>query len=325
MNRGIIYPGQIPLEVDLLYAQQQAMVGLSKLAAAIFGTSTVFNGLAVTQTTVASMNVQVAPGEIYQIANLEGTAYSSIAADTTHTILKQGINLDNTLLALTAPGTVGFSVNYLIQATFTETDSVSVVLPYYNASNPATAYSGPANSGAAQNTRRLGTVTLTAKAGVAATTGTQTTPAPDSGYVGISVVTVAYGAATVVNANISAYSSAPGLGLTYPTLSNGFGVSIGSSGWQKLPSGLILQWGSYGATTGALVSGVSENASISVTFPLTFPNACYSVAATPQDVSGAALQELTAVNAITTSGFGALLSCKQASSAMTAKYIAIGN
>ena len=266
MNRGIIYPGQVPLETDLLYAQQQAMVGLSKLAAAVLGTSTLTNGLAVTQTGVASMNVQVAPGEIYAMANLEATAYSSLALDATHTVLKQGVLLDAALLALTAPGTAGFSVNYLIQATFAEVDGTPVTLPYYNASNPSTAYSGPANAGTAQNTRRLGSVVLSAKAGTAATTGSQTTPAPDSGYVGIAVVTVANGAVTVVNGNISVYASIPTLPYNLNQIANGLGSSLSGSGYQKLPSGLIIQWG----------TGVATSAGAAFTFPLTFPTVCYS-------------------------------------------------
>jgi hypothetical protein len=113
------------------------------------------------------------------------------------------------LLSCAAPGTAGFSVNYLIEATFAESDSAPVVLPYYNASNPATAYSGPANAGTTNNTKRQGIVTLVAKVGTAATTGTQTTPAPDAGYVGLAVVTVANGAASITNSNISAYFAAP--------------------------------------------------------------------------------------------------------------------
>jgi hypothetical protein len=209
MDRGIIYPGAVPLETDLLFAQKASMVGLAKLAAAILGTATMVNGFATTQTTVPSLAVSVAAGEIYQLANIDGTAYSSIAADTTHQILKQGVALDATTLAITPPGTVGFSINYLIEATFAEVDGTPVVLPYYNASNPSTAYSGPANAGTTNNTRRAGTVVLTAKAGTAATTGSQTTPAPDANNVGLYVVTVANGAASVLNANISPYSGSP--------------------------------------------------------------------------------------------------------------------
>lgn len=209
MDRVINYPGQVPLETDLLKTNQFTMIGLAKLAAAILGTATCVNGFATTQTVVPSMAVLVAPGEIYSLQNLEASAMSSLPQDLTHSILKQGISLDARSIAVAAPGTAGFSINYLIQASYQDSDSGSTVLPYYNASNPSVAYSGPANSGAAQPTSRAGVVVISAKAGAAATTGTQTTPAPDAGYVGLYVVTVANGASTVVNANISAYNLAP--------------------------------------------------------------------------------------------------------------------
>ena len=209
MDRQIVYPGAIPLETDLLNTNKNAMIGLSKLAAAILGTSTFLNGLACTPTGPASLQVYVAPGEIYSLQNIDGTAYSSIAADTTHAILKQGISLDQLTLSCPAPVTAGQSVNYLIQVAYQDTDSVAVVLPYYNSSNPAQAYAGPANSGATQNTVRKGVCAVSAKAGVAATTGTQTTPAPDAGYIGAFVVTVAYGQTQITAPNISAYAGAP--------------------------------------------------------------------------------------------------------------------
>lgn len=103
----------------------------------------------------------------------------------------------------------GQSINYLIEAQFQEVDSIPVVLNYYNASNPAVPFSGPGNTGAPQNTQRKGTVVVQAKAGTAATTGTQTTPAPDAGFVGLYVVTVANGQSSVTAANISTLSTAP--------------------------------------------------------------------------------------------------------------------
>lgn len=209
MDRQIVYPGAIPLETDLLNTNKNAMIGLSKLAAAILGTSTFLNGLACTPTGPASLQVYVAPGEIYSLQNIDGTAYSSIAADTTHAILKQGISLDQLTLSCPAPVTAGQSVNYLIQVAYQDTDSGAVVLPYYNSSNPAQAYAGPANSGATQNTVRKGVCAVSAKAGVAATTGTQTTPAPDAGYIGAFVVTVAYGQTQITAPNISTYAGAP--------------------------------------------------------------------------------------------------------------------
>jgi hypothetical protein len=211
MDRSIIYPGQVPIETDLLKTNQNAMVGLAKLSEAVFGTAGVVVGFGTTQTVVPSMAVFVAPGEIYSLQNLESTAFSSLPQDLTHSIVKQGIALDAATLAVAAPATAGFSINYLVQVAYQDVDAGTAALPYYNASNPSVAYSGPANSGAAQPTQRQGAAVVSIKAGVAATTGTQTTPAPDSGKLGVFVVTVASGATTVVNANISRYASASSL------------------------------------------------------------------------------------------------------------------
>ena len=46
-----------------------------------------------------------------------------------------------------------------------------------------------------------------------------------------------------------------------------FGSSLSNSGYQKLPSGLIIQWGSLS----------TSNTNGTVTFPTAFPNACFSV------------------------------------------------
>lgn len=209
MDRQIVYAGAIPLETDLLNTNKYTMIGLAKLASAIMGSSTYVRGLSCTPSSPASMIVNVSAGEIYSLQNVDGTAYSSLAADTTHSVLKQGIVMDSTAFTLTAPGTSGYSINYLIQATYNDTDSGATVLPYYNASNPSVAWSGPNNSGTAQNTVRSGVCTLSLKAGVAATTGTQVTPTPDTGFTGLYVVTVAQGATTVTASNISIYANAP--------------------------------------------------------------------------------------------------------------------
>jgi hypothetical protein len=140
---------------------------------------------------------------------VDGTAYSSIAADTTHQIVKQGILLDSSTLSCPAPGTTGQSINYLIEVAYQDLDVNPVVLPYYNASNPSQAYSGPSNSGVAQNTSRRGVAVIQVKAGASATTGSQVTPAPDAGFVGLYVVTVAFGQTTITSGNISQYSGAP--------------------------------------------------------------------------------------------------------------------
>ncbi|QMV32424.1 hypothetical protein 8G_00030 [Ralstonia phage Hyacinthe] len=208
-DRVTTWPGAIPQELDIMRNGKYAMMGIAKLAAAMLGTSTVVNGLTASPTSPAGLTINVGPGEIYSLVNVDATAQSSLAADTTHSIMKSGILMDAVNLSCPAPGTVGQSINYLIQATYQDQDTDLTALPYYNASNPTQAWSGPNNSGTAQATTRKGIVVLSAKAGVAATTGSQTTPAADSGYTGLWVVTVANGQTTITAPNIVQATNAP--------------------------------------------------------------------------------------------------------------------
>lgn len=326
MDRSIVYAGSIPQDLDILYPQRAAMIALGSLAQAVLGSGTVVDGLTVAQAAVPALTVVVAPGSIHSLGNVDATAYGSLAADTTHSIVKQGVLLDAVTVPITPPGTVGYSQVFLIEAQYQEIDAAAVVLPYYNASNPSVPYSGPANAGTPQYTRRLGKVVIQVKAGTAATTGTQITPSVDAGWTALAAVTVANGATTILNAAIAAVRTAALDPYKFPALSNGFGSSIGSSGWQKLPSGLIIQWGGFGGTTGSLGGGVAEAAGIAVTFPIAFPTAARRVVVSVDDVSGTCLQETAWISSgPSTTGFGAGLSCKQASTAMTGSYFAIGN
>lgn len=336
MRRVITQIGQSIYEWLFTRQAQDNMVALGKLTAAVLGTTTVFNGLAVTPTAPASLQVNVGPGEIYALSALEGTTYGTLAADTTHQIMKQGIQLDAVLLTCAAPPTAGQSINYLIQASFAEQDlsvdptngSSPVVLQFYNADNPTQPWNGPNNTGQTSNTFRQGSVVVSAKAGIAATTGSQVTPAPDAGYVGVMVVTVANGQTTIVSGNITTYTGAPAIterlgdklgpasvvtSVSDPTFANstsnpastswvrgamaaiataaGFQSSFGTNSYIKLPSwlgGAVYQWGS--GTSNA--SGI-----LTVTFPLPFPNACRSIGSNAVASSGGVS---TRVNALAT-------------------------
>lgn len=185
------------------------MVGLAKLSSAVLGANTLAHGFACTPNSPAALNVLVGLGEIYALAPVDATAYGVLPADTTDTILKQGIQLATTTLSCPAPTTTGFSINYLIEASYQDSDTTQVVLPYFNSANVSQPLNGPGGLGGSNATERQGIVILTAKAGTAATTGTQTTPTPDSGYIGLWVVTVAFGASTITAGNISQYPGAP--------------------------------------------------------------------------------------------------------------------
>lgn len=203
MDRPIVYPSEVLTDGILLTSEQNTMVALGYALQAALGTSTLVDGLALTPTTVASMTLNIGPGSIIAFSTLEATAYGSLSADTVDSIVKMGVNTTTTQVTLTAPITAGQSINYLIEATFAESDDTTLVLPYYNASNPAIPYNGPANAGTSQNTRRKQRCSLQLKAGTAATTGTQTTPAVDGGWVGLYAVTVNYGQSTITTANLA--------------------------------------------------------------------------------------------------------------------------
>ena len=82
--------------------------------------------------------------------------------------------------------------------------------------------------------------------------------------------------------------------------------SMSTNGWQRLPSGLIMQWGS-----------VSSHSSATITFPIPFTTACFSVVATGVDTP--TVTRIAAVSSITVNSF--LLSLSATGSA---NWIAIG-
>lgn len=72
--------------------------------------------------------------------------------------------------------------------------------------------------------------------------------------------------------------------------------SLSASGWQKLPSGLIIQWGS---SSSSVANGVSAN----ITFPITFPTAC---------VMGHAIEKSTSL-----AGYSAAFGCTFTTTTLT--------
>ncbi len=218
LNRLITQIGQSIYEWFFTKPAQDNMVALGKLAAAVLGTSPLANGLPCTPTSPASLQVSIGAGEVYALAALEATAYGTLPADTTHQIVKQGVSLDPVLVSCAPPPTSGQAINYLIQVQYQDLDvsldpttgnAAPVVLQFYNSSNPSQPWQGPNNSGQTSSTFRKGVVAIQAKAGIAASTGSQVTPAPDTGWIGLWVVTVANGQASITAGNIAQYAGAP--------------------------------------------------------------------------------------------------------------------
>ena len=189
MDRILVYPASIPLDTDLLSTNRNTMIALGFLAQAMLGTNTIVDGLACIPTVPASLTVTVGPGSITQLTVVDALAYGSLDADATDALIKMGINQAPSSFTLITPTTSGQAINYLIEAALQESDTNPVVLPYYNAANPAQPYSGPANSGVAQNTQRIQRVQLALKPGAPANAGAQVTPPVNGGWVGLYVVT----------------------------------------------------------------------------------------------------------------------------------------
>lgn len=209
MDRSTVYTSQQGRSVDFLFAQRATMIGLAKLSQAAFGSSTVVRGLAVTPNSPAALNVLVGIGEIYTMAQVDATTWGALGADTADTILKQGLSMSAQAISTPAPSTPGYSINYLIEAQYQDQDTNPVVLPFYNSSNPQQPLNGQGGGGATLPTQRQGICVIQAKAGVAATTGTQTTPTVDSGWTALAVVTVANGQTTVTAGNIAVAAGVP--------------------------------------------------------------------------------------------------------------------
>ena len=345
MDRQIVWPGAIPLETDILNTNRNTMVALGRLAMDVLGSSTLASGLACTPTAVPSMAVNIGPGAIYSLQNIDNTAYSSLAADTTDQTVKQGILLAsaNTQLTLTAPATSGYSVIYLIEAAYSEVDSGAVTLPFYNSASPAIPFSGPANNGQPSYTKRAGTVNLQAKAGVAA--ASPGAPAVDAGFVALYYVTLAYGQIAITAPNIVLAPGAPflnaGLAGLMPITGgifsgNVFGPSPpsndssaklattamvqgavaagtaygtdGSGNWKLVHSNGFIEMG------GVVPAAMSSEAAMTLNFPFGgFPNACVDVSANVIN-SGSSVTGVTVIQEVSLTRLAANLFVQDQSS-----------
>lgn len=259
MDRVIVWPSAIPLDLDVLNTNRNTMIALGYLAQMVLGTSTVADGLTCTPTSPATMTVNVGQGQLLSLQTIDSTGYGSLSSDS-DPLVKVGINAFGvTNFSTPAPSGAGNSVNYLIEAAFSETDGGSVVLPYYNASNPSQPYSGPGNAGTPNYTARQQKVTLTLKAGSPAPTGTQTTPSVDSNNVGLWVITVANGASSVTSGNIAQCVGAPfipaklGVGSLFGPMRTQVLATAGSGTW-TVPNGVTAieahAWGAGGGGSG---------------------------------------------------------------------------
>lgn len=180
MDRVIVYPGQVPLETDILNTNKYAMVGLGRLAGAVLGSvasgAGLVEGLKVTSTVTPGLSVLVSPGSMYTSLAVDATDYSTVSADTSNSIPKQGILLSSFTLDCTSlkPAS-GYRIVY-ITASLADDNDGTTVLPYYNSSNTAVALNGPGGASTLQARRRYTKLTISTRLGNSVTTGTAPLP-----------------------------------------------------------------------------------------------------------------------------------------------------
>lgn len=204
MDRPIVYPAEITLETDILQLAKDAMLAAGSviaLVADLSGGRVVIDGLQVIPTTPASMRVVVVPGRAFAERVADAIPYSSLPADTE--VTARGARSGGETYLLAAPSQPGTAMKYLLQATVSERDADPIVLPYYNAANPAQGYSGPDNSGQPQATRRLSLVSLQLKVGVPAVVGSALPPPVDAGWVAVAEVEVRAGDVSIDSTRIA--------------------------------------------------------------------------------------------------------------------------
>lgn len=253
MDRATVYAGQIPREVDILNTGRFGMIGIGMLAAATLGTGIAVAGFAMRPTAPASLIATISAGQIYQVANIDATAWSSLPADT-RSIVKQGMLLDDLPLTFAPPTTPGYSQSFLVQAQYQDGDTDQRVLPYYNAANPSQGFSGPGGSGSAQNTNRRGVAAIQIKAGIASAAGTQQAPSPDAGWAPLFIVTLSAGQTTISAGNIVQHPSAPFVPATLMQVPG----AVQSGKWQyAVASGVNALQASLSPAPDALVNGLS--------------------------------------------------------------------
>jgi hypothetical protein len=252
MFRAIVYPSSIPQDTDILSTNKHAMIGVGSVLQSAIGSGINVFGLACTPTSPPTLSVNFGQGGIVTPTTIDTTAYGSLGVDTNF-IVKAGLK-QLTNIAISPPSVTGQSQIFLLQVSFQEVDANPIVLPYYNASNPSQGFSGPFGTGTAQNTTRQDLVNVVLKPGTPATSPTP--PAPDTGFTGLYLITLAAGATSIVTGNITRYSGAPFI--DYPL-----------SALQYVPGAITALQSSSGGSQAALGYVPVNKAGDSMSGPLT--------------------------------------------------------
>lgn len=226
----------------------------SALSAAIVGGSTHLLGLNASNPSTGVL--QLSPGLLF----IEASTSASIPEQ----ILKKAASPYSSLVDVPHPVVLGKEIKYLVQVRHREYDSTTE-FPGYNRENPFSA-----------STMINGWLEIGIVAGAQADIGASVVPTPTTGWLPVYEVKAVAGDTTVtVTPAASAVARTQKI-LSSDITPEAFESSKATNGYQKLPYGLILQWG----TASIAPAGGTT------TFPVAFPNGTLSVTATANAGSG---------------------------------------
>ncbi|GBD57462.1 hypothetical protein [Gluconobacter wancherniae] len=195
MDRAIVYAGSIPLDTDLLRAGRYAKAGLGNLAEITFGSqSAVACGL-VCVPSANSLSVTIGRGSVLAPGVLDGASVGGLGgglvADNT-AVMCQYVSTTDQSVAIPYAGSI-----FTLYAVCQEQDTDTVVLPFFNASNPDQTLAGASNGGGSLPTRRAGLISFVIAAAAPVV--------PDNGYIlPLYRISVPLGATTAVSVAVTA-------------------------------------------------------------------------------------------------------------------------
>ena len=220
MDRQVVYPGSIPLDTDLLSIQRNTLAALGALTQSILGTQPIADGLPCSPTP-SGYGVVIGAGTLSMAVALDQTAFGSLPS-VSNTVMKTGVVVNPISIPLQTTSDQTMVLSWLIQATLTEIDDQPLTLQYWNATAPSIPFSGPGNSGSAQNTRRRTQLVINAKSSSPIPFGAFAPPPPDPGFVGLYGVTTWIGKGSTTIDDINALPTSPILRFHLPDLTPGF-------------------------------------------------------------------------------------------------------
>lgn len=226
MDRSIIYSQEQGRSFDFCSFEKDALFALGRVYSGVMGMAvsqaTVIDGFAASQTSPASLSINLAAGHIYSVAAIDATSFGALPLDTSN-VYNQGRTAAQAVTLTTTGIASGQKQWALIEVQFQSVDAVRASDPnggiplFWNSSNPASPLNGQAGNGLTIPTVRQGVAAIQVIYGTAVSAGSEVPPAPTVGWTPMYLIDLAFGQTTILNGqiNISAPSSGPNVPSNY--------------------------------------------------------------------------------------------------------------